>query len=66
MADTDLMFYDPAKDPDFDLSKFEIITVPDWLLSHPELVSRGILLVAPPKSVCYTFRSVLTSDTPIL
>ena len=67
MADTDLTLYDPAKDPDFDPSKFEVITVPDWLLSHPDLVSRGIVLVAPLKSVCAILRLVvvyLISNAP--
>ena len=68
MTDTDLTLYDPAKDPDFDPSKFEIVTVPDWLLSHPDLVSRGIVLVAPLKSVCATLHLVfvyLISHAPI-
>ena len=51
MADTDLMYYDPAKDLNFDPSKFEIITVPEWLLAHPEIVNRGIVLISPWKHV---------------
>ena len=68
MADTDLMYYDPAKDPNFDPSKFEIITVPDWLLTHPEIVNRGIVLIAPLKYVRPAFRSLraLVADVVIV
>ena len=51
MTDTDLMFYDPAKDPNFDPSQVEIITAPDWLLAHSDIVNRGIVVLSPLKYV---------------
>ena len=57
MTDTDLISYDPAKDPNFDPSQVEIITAPDWLLTHPDIVNRGIVVLSPLKSVRPVFHS---------
>ena len=69
--DEDLTLYDPSQDPNLpDPSISEIVTVPDWLLTHPELTfSRDIVLVRLHKRVRLSFSpsflSLISHTTPL-